>query len=296
MTTAADLVAETRTILEPGTRTEINALDGLIDSATQSVTLQYPPGAIQRGAMLAVNLELMYVWSLAGQVATVQRGMFGSAAAGHADDDLVQVNPRWSDFEIFRALNHEISSYSSPRVALFQMKALDITFQAATVGYDLTSVTDLIEVYELRWKGYTNGEWPRIRGWRVTRDMATSEFASGQALLLTEPAGPGRPIRVRYKAHFAQLANLADNVEVVSGLPESAHDIPPLGAAARLLAHRESKRATIDSQPEPRQAADVGPGTARNAAASLLALRDLRLREEAARLQAQYPTYARKLA
>jgi hypothetical protein len=256
--------------------------------------VEFAIGGIQRGALLAIDLEVLHVWSVASLTATVQRGMMGSTGATHADDALVYVNPRFTDFQILQALNDELRSFTSPRHGLFQVKTVNLTYAAGTTGYDLTSVTDLIDILEVRWKGYTTGSWPLLTRYTLTRDMATADFPSTKALLTYEGAGPGRTLRVRYKAPYVALATTADNVETVAGLQASALDIPPLGAAARLLAGREARRASYDAQPESRQAADVPPGSNRQAAGGLLALRDMRLREEAARLQQLYPLHHRR--
>jgi hypothetical protein len=290
---ASDLVEATRAHLDSGSRPELNRLNGAITSSATTLVIEFAAGSIVTGAVLAIELEHMYVWSISGSTVTVERGWNGTTKATHADDVLIYVNPRWSAFTILRAINAELASYSSPRWGLFQMKTVDLTYSAATVGYDLTSVTDLIDVYELRWKGYTTGDWPLIRRWSLARNMATTEFASGLALLLDEGAGPGKTIRVRYKAPFAELTALSSDVQTVAGLPASANDIPPLGAAARLVAPREVKRAFTDSQPESRTAAEVPPGANRSAAGTLLQIRDARLHEEAARLNQRYPTLAK---
>jgi hypothetical protein len=292
-TLASDLVAETRSHLFSGARPELNKCNEVLDATETDVDLLYAAGGIQRGAVLSIDLELMYVWAISGSVATVQRGYMGSVAATHATGAIIEVNPRFSDFAIFRALNEEIASFSSPVNGLYQVKTVDLTYSAGRAGYDLTSVTDLIDILEVRWKGYTTGDWPLIRSWTVARDMATSEFASGKALLLYEGVGPGRTVRVRYKAPFAPLVALTSDVQTVSFLPATANDIPPLGAAARLVAPREVKRAFTESQPEPRAAAEVPPGANRNAAGGLLALRNQRLREESARLHRSWPTMSR---
>lgn len=290
---ASDLVEATRSHLDSGSRPELNRLTTTMNTSVTSVVVDFALGSIVAGSILSIDLELMYVWSSTGSTATVQRAYLGTTAAAHTQGALIYVNPRHSAFTILRAINAELASYSSPRWGLFQMKTVELTYNAATVGYDLTSVTDLIDVYELRWKGYTTGEWPLIRSWSLARNMATTEFASGHALLLDEGAGPGRVIRVRYKAPFAELTALSSDVQTVAGLPASANDIPPLGAAARLVAPREAKRAATDSQPESRTAAEVPPGANRQAAGTLLQLRDARLHEEASRLNQRYPTLAK---
>jgi hypothetical protein len=294
VTTASDLIEETKAHLGSGSRIELNYLNGSIDAATQVVTVQLAAGGIQRGAVLAVDLELMNVFSMTGQIAFVKRAYLGSTAATHADDAIVEVNPWFSSFAILRAINAELASYSSPTHGLFRLRTVDITYSASRAAYDLTSVTDLIDVYDVRYAEPGSEKlWPRIRRWNLARNQSTTDFASGYALTLYEGAAPGRTIRVQYKAPFVALAALADNVQTVSFLPATANDIPPLGAAARLVAPREVRRADYGSQPEPRRAEDVPPGTARNAAAGLLALRNQRLMEESDRLRSAYPHLSR---
>jgi hypothetical protein len=292
-TLASDLVEETRSHLFSGARPELNKLNEALDATETDVDFLYAAGGLQRGAVISIDLELMLVWAVTGSTATVQRGYMGTTAATHNTGTIIEVNPRFSNFAIFRALNAELASFSSPVNGLYQVKTVDLTYSAARAGYDLAAVTDLLDIIEVRWKGYTTGDWPLVRRWAITRDMASAEFSSTKALLLYEGVGPGRTIRVRYKAPFVPLASLTSDVQTVSFLPATANDIPPLGAAARLVAPREVRRAQYDAQPEPRVAADVPPGASRNAAGGLLALRNQRLREEAARLHRSYPTLTR---
>jgi hypothetical protein len=294
VTTAADLVNETKAHLFSGSRPELNRLNGSVTSSATTVTLEFAMGGIQRGAVLAAELELMYVWSISGQVATVQRGYLGTVGATHADDVVVEVNPRFSDFAILRALNEELASFSSPTHGLFRLRTVDLTYSASRAAYDLTSVTDLIDVYDVRYAETGSSRlWPRIHRWNLARNQSTTDFASGLALTLFEGAAPGRTIRVQYKAPFGSLAALADDVQTATGLPATANDIPPLGAAARLVAPREVRRAGYDSQPEPRAAQDVPPGANLGASRALLELRRQRLGEESARLHAAYPVLTR---
>lgn len=290
---AADLVNEARLLLQAGSRPELNRLSGAVDASTTTMTVEFATAGITRGSILAVDLELVYVWAVSSQNLTVRRGHLGSTAAAHADDALVEVNPHTSDFAVFRAINQEIASFSSPVHGLYRIGTVNLPYSPVRSGYDLTGITDIIDVLAVEAKGYLAGDRARINRWRLIRDQDTADFGSGTALYLYEGAVPGRDIEVTYKAPFATMTTLADDVEGVTGMTASMLDIPPLGAAARLVATREVRRASTDAQPEPRSAADVPPGTSRQAAAGLLALRNQRLREEATRLQATYPTLSR---
>lgn len=291
MTTTADMVAAARRHLMASGRESMNKLNGSLNDSTTSVTFEFAAGQIATGALLSIDLEVMYVWSVAGQVATVERGMFGSTKATHADDSLIYVNPMFTDFAIFRELNDEIASLSSQANGLYRVKTVTATVTTAST-YNLAA--DAVEILAVQTNAYgPSGDWPRLRRWDLLANQDTSVYASGYALQLYEVPAPGRTLRVTYAAAYSPLATVADDVLAVTGLQTPAHDIPPLGAAARLLAAREARRSSLDSQPESRQAADVPPGTARSASSQMFALRKQRIVEEAARLANQWPTVMR---
>lgn len=289
MPTGAQLVEDARAHLQAYSRDELNRTTADPGAAGTTLAVEFAVGGIQRGVILAVDLELMYVWSVTALNVTVQRGVLGSTATTHAVGSLVYVNPRFPAFRIFSEINNEIRSYSSPAHGLFRISTVDLT-GSITEGYDLTGVTSLIDILEVRYQDYgAEARWPLIRQWSLARNMPTASFASGFALMVDDAPAIGRTIRVRYKAAYTAFTALSQDLTTQTGMHDEASDIPPLGAAARLLAAREARRASYDAQPESRRAEDVPPGTNRQAAAGLLALRDMRLREEAARLSSQYP-------
>lgn len=295
MTTTADMIEEVRTHVGGEAREEMNRLAAAITTTSvATLTIEFAAGSIARGAVLAIDLELMYVWSISGTTVTVQRGYRGSTAATHLISTLIYVNPRVPAFRALQVLNEELAALSAPGTGLFRVRTVDLTYNPARSGYDLTSVTDVQDVLALEATGYVAGDLDEITRYRLVRNAVTTDFASGFALELFEPGYPGKTIRVTYATSYTALAALADDVAAVSFLHAQAHDIPPLGAAARLLAGRESRRTGLDMQPEPRQAADVPPGAARQAAGALLQLRDRRVKEEAARLARMYPHRVRR--
>lgn len=296
MAIANDLVEETRRWLDSGSRPEMNRLTSTINSAAPSLDVGFGLGSIVEGAMLSIDLELIYVWSSSSTTANIQRGMLGTTPAAHTSGAIVYVNPRWSSFTIFTALNEDLGSLSSPVNNLFQIKTVDLTYSPAVSGYDLTAVTDLQEVYDVRTDTYGPAkDWPRMTRTLLARNQSTADFTSGLALQLFEGGYPGKQIRVQYKAPFTSFVDLTSTV-TSTGLLATAADLPPMGAMIRLVAPREVKRSTTDAQPESRTAAEVPPGTSRNTAGGLMQLRQLRIREEAARLARQYPPLTRRNA
>ena len=291
MTTARQLVEATKRHLYSGASDELNRLNGSITDSATSLTIELSSTGIARGSVLAIDLEEMYVWSVSGVSVTVQRGWSGSTAAAHADDAIVTVRPRFSDFRIFEAINSDIDDLSSPTNGLFQVEYVDLTYSSATQAYDLTSVTNMIgEPIEVLARASGSSKyWPRIRRWRFNSDQEAADFASGKSISLYEAGYTGNDIRVFYKAPFTRLTALADNVETVTGLPATAVDIPPLGAAEILLAGRPVKRSFTESQGETRRAEEVGVGDMLNSPSALRQRRRNRIIAESARLRALYP-------
>lgn len=78
------------------------------------------------------------------------------------------------------------------------------------------------------------------------------------------------------------------DVTTLTGIPATAVDIPPLGAAIQLTLPREIRRNFMDNQPDPRKAPEVPPGAVANSVTQLTALYNIRVSEEAERLSRQY--------
>lgn len=293
-TLASDLVEQTRAHLYSGQESEFNRLDGALTNSATAFTLKYPLGSIARGAIISIDLEDIRVWETSALSVTVcERAVNGTAAASHSDLASVEVRPKFSKFRVLRAVNEDLRDLSSPVNGLFQVKTVDITYNAAIQGYDLTGVTDIINLLELRWKqSGPSKNWPLIRKHALVRNMATTEFASGMAVFLYEPAFPGLAIRVRYSADFTALTNLTDDVQTVAGLPVSANDLPPIGAAIRLVAPREIKRNFTEAQYDPNRLEEVPAGAELASTRGLQLLRQQRIISEEARLASDWPKYS----
>lgn len=292
MTTTQDLIFAARRHLDAGQLQELNQLKAGIDSAAQTVTCTYPIDSVQPGTTIAVDLEVMYVWAVnrPGQSLTVQRGFNGSTPAAHGAGGLLRVNPRWSDYELFCALNDDLRDLSAPG-NLFQVKTLNLAPVPWLWSYDLTGAEDILDVQEIRWRMPDNitEHWVEVSDYELMYDMPTTDFPSGIALVLPEGGIPvNSTIRLRYRAPLGQLAALGDDV-AATGLPASATDLPPLGAAIRVLAGRPVRRNNLDVQGETRRAAEVSTADLLNQAGALRQLRQVRLSEEANRLYAQWP-------
>jgi hypothetical protein len=262
-----------------------------LTSSETGIDIEYGVTGIQAGATIAIDLEEMYVWrtDTTGKTATVSRGDGGSTAASHSSASTIYVNPKFSAFEIANAINEDLAAL--PSEGIYRVATVDLTYDAGIDAYDLTGVTDLLDVLDVEFYANDGRErWstiPRI-DWRLRRDMPTSSFASGMNLTVNGYAETGQTMRVAYKAGFSPLTELTQTFETNAGLHASAHDIPVFGAVIRLIAGAEVSRNFLD-QGDTRRADEV-PGGARSAMIrNLAALRAKRIEDEKARLYMQRP-------
>jgi hypothetical protein len=271
-----------------------NKLSQAYAAGDTTLVFSYPIDGIRPGARLSIGTNTFYVWAISGQTATVSGGDDGSTDIAASAGALVRVSPRFTDDEIWKMLTSDLADLSSPSSGLFGIGTVDLTYNAIVNGYDLTSIAqDMISIYEVKY--LTPGpqlDNPRIHttGWRLNRNANTSQFPSGMSLQLFEPAYPGYNVRVVYRKYFSMPTTAAANVNA-SGLLPSAQDLPPIGAAIRLMAGREIKRNFTESQGDTRRATEVPPGAIMQSSRNLQILRQQRITAESARLDALYPNF-----
>lgn len=294
--TTATLISETERHLLAGDRDQLNKLAGAIDASQTNLVFTYDLQGIQPGAYIDIDLETMYVWDIGetGRTATVERAMLGTTASTHADLSLTYVNAKFSKASILQAINMELRDL--PPDGLYQIKSFTLTTQPVQKTYTIPAENnDLIDIAEIRWiEPGAEKRWPRVwrRDYQIVRDMPTTGdggFSSGLGLRIEPALYPGRTMSVRYTAPFTELSALNEVVTSTTGLPAGALDIPPLGAAARLMGVRESKRAFAEAAVDSRRAGEVPPGSASRAAQMLMALLRQRIQSEHANLLALYP-------
>lgn len=302
MTTLGDMVTAVQRRALSDLREEMNLLGASINNSTTTISLASGQtlGSIQPGAYLEVDYEFMRVLNAPSPAAiTVIRGYSGSTAAAHSANAVVNVNPRFPVVDIIKAINEDIDDLSAPNNGLFQMKEVTLTFIPVVQGYDMTGLSsaNVMEIYEVRAHEYgPANKYPIIppRYWKLERNADTSVFPSGISLKLDQGGFPGRPLRVQYKAPYTTpLVNASDDVLSVTGLHSQAHDIPILGAPARLMLYRELKRSFSEAQGEPRRAQEVPVGSSLTAAKGLQLLRASRIEAERGRLKQQFPRQGR---
>lgn len=285
----SDIIEETRRLLFTGGVEERNKLANLLPTAATSASFTYSMGSIDRGAKLSIDLEDIYVWDKSSQTATIDRGQFGSVAADHSAGSIAYVNPKFSNWEIFKAVNTELVSLSSPANGLFTVTDYPLTFNPVIQGYDFPY--PVLDIYQVRYTtpGPTQ-DWYISQDWEFTNNSG-ADFASDQAIFIRD-AYPNQPVIVKVKSAFTQLtANLATDIST-SGLPSTAYDILSIGAAYRLTLPREVRRNFDEVQGDTRRAQEVPPGANLGGSRELARLRQERIKEEASRLSVKYPAHS----
>ncbi len=289
----SELIEETRRLIFSGSREERNKLASTITSSATSLTTTYPLGQITRGTKLAIDLEDIYVWEGTGTtVSPVDRAQWGSPASTHAAGAVIHVNPKFSNWEIFNAINDEITSLSAPSNGLFQVLSAELTYNTHIEGYDLTGFTTpaqyIQDVLEVRYAVTgPSRSYPISSDWELSRSMS-DEFTSGMALFVRD-GFPNQTLVVKGKFGFSELdASMATEIST-SGLADTMYDILSLGAAWRLTASMEISRNFTSAQGDTRRANEVPPGGQLGASRELGRLREIRIREEASRLSNKYP-------
>ena len=293
MTTASTLIDRVTQQLLAGTVEERNKLASSISSSDGTATLSYSLGSLRDGGVFEIGSELMYVWvaNSSGKTLDVEREYGGSTAASHSQGDVVTVNPRFPRGQVLLALNSELQDLSSPVNGLFQMKTVDLAYNGSDRMVDLTGVTSISEIYDVRYR-YLNDDYPIVRDVRFLRNMPTSDFPSGNVLAFDSGVRSGT-IRVLYKAPFGSFAT-ESSTTVTAGVGAELEDLLVLGAQIRMMAGREIKRNFTETQGDTRRAEEVPSGATTNSMLGLQRLRLQRIVAESARLARLYPTRIRK--
>lgn len=294
MTTAATILNRASQQLLSGTVEERNKLAATIDDSTTSVVLSYDLGGFRTGSVFEIESELFYVWdsNTATKTLTVERGYGGTTAASHSSGTPITLNPKFPRGQMLNALNADIDDLSSTANGLFKVTSLNISYNGSDRQINLTGATNVIELIDVRLR-YLADDYPVIHGVRLQRDLPTSDFASGVALVFDQEVMAGS-LRVTYKTHFTRASSESSDLTTTCGLPSTCDDLVELGVIIRMMAGREIKRSFIEAQGDTRRPEEVPAGASRDSVANLLRLRRERIVAEAGRLKAQYPIQFRK--
>jgi hypothetical protein len=293
VTTAADILDGARRALSDYDAARNWVLSHTVSDGEGTVSFRYPLNVIREGTRFSSGLRTFYVVSVidSSNTAIVQQieGPAGLMATG----DIVYASPAHSNWELFQAANDDLSDLSSPYNRLYQMKSLELAWNAQLIGYDLSGATDMLSIYSVEYA--TPGPY---KAWlRASRDLyrlnlsaSTGDFTSGKSLDLFSGVATGFTVRITYKASYGQLTDLTTTLASI-GVPDTLRDVLYNGTALRVMTGGEVARNAISAQGDPRRAAEVPAGAVANSLQGLARVRAGRIAAEQARLAALYPDY-----
>lgn len=289
MSTAGALINRVSRQLLSGTIEERNKLATTVTSSDTSIVLSYDLAGLRAGSVFEIDSELMYVWvaESGSKTLTVERGYLGTTAAAHTAGALAILNPRFPQQQLLDSFNQELDDLSSPSNGLFRVVTANVDYNGADRQVNLTSASTIIDLIDVRLR-YLSSDYPVLRGVRLSRDLPTSDFASGFALTFDEVSMAGT-LRVRYKAPFVRASTTSSDIQSVCLMPINMEDIVEMGVMARMLAVREVKRNFIESQGDTRRSDEVPAGSMANSVTNILRIRRDRIIAEASKLARQYP-------
>lgn len=295
MTTLDTLVGRTKRKLAGVTgRERMAALNGNHTDVTTTIVGTGASGTdVRAGALLSIGYELVDVISGTWPTVTVVRGVLETTAVAHTSGEAIEIEPRWPRGIVLSAIIDELRSW--PRTLWYEL-ATTIEFPAhtTTVNVDALDGFDAVRDQPLR-ATVINSQGSDLSTKRMTsatllREMDTTEYPSGYALDISPLAfTTATDVRAIFALayDFDTMASTTD-LQTDCHVPASLEDVAIFGAGARLLADPENARLNTSAQGQPRDAAEIQPGSWLRAAQLWEARRDKRLAEEAARLLAKW--------
>lgn len=289
MSTAGALLNRVSRQLLSGTVEERNKLASTINDSVTSLTTSYELGGLRAGTVIEVDAELLYIWEATSGTKTlvVERGYMGTTPASHTAGTVITLNPRFPKQTLLDALNQDIDDLSSPANGLFQVVVTDLTYNGSDRQVDITGASAVLDLIDVRLR-YKADDYPVIHGTRLQRDLPTSDFSSGYAIVFDDACAAGS-LRVRYKTPFVRAASLTSSLQTVCMVPIEMEDILELGVMIRAVGPREVRRNFTEAQGDTRRAEEVPAGAVMNSMANIMRLRRDRILAEKAKLARQYP-------
>jgi hypothetical protein len=293
MSTVGSVVEAVGYELGGSQREEHNTLAAAMTSGDTSLTTTYDLEGMVGGAYIAIDDEVIYVWTGASKAATVRRGMLGTTAAAHDSGALITVNPAFPRGIVKQRMKEELRSWPAGIFGVATTTLVGSTSNHTSVldlGVVSSGIRRILAVREDRhhvgWGSYET--WPMVRAW----EFVTDRDGADSAQLHIGGRLRGTSVWVAYAADFDYAAMDDDDSDLTTDVlvPASCEDILRMGTAMRMIPHREALRGRADAQGQPRDAAEVQAGQNSQTAILYKTLRDQRLAEEAARLREKWPT------
>ena len=295
MSTIADCITRTKRLLNSNTRTELDAVHTTIAADASTIRLKYQTDGIRAGSYISVEdgtnpPETMYVHSRNGEYITVQRGMDGSAGYAWTANTKIEVEPRFTGFQILESVRDAIKFMPNN---LYGVGTTTATFSSTS--------TQTVAVADLNDEDHGTpgtGFYHVISATRTARNSedrllninVTVQRQTDGTYKLVRQEGIEKSVTVNLiYAHPFKTGTLNLSTTLSSlGMSNSMQDIPALGAGVALILGEESLRLDLHSQGDSRTDTAIASGDRARYSLILQAQYDRRVSEEARRLMSLY--------
>ena len=289
-TKVADVVRHAKRLLHSNTRTELDAIHTDITAVATTIRLKYQTDGIRAGSYISVSKsdgtlasETMYVHARNGEYATVQRGVDGSTAyAWEEDVSIIEVEPRFSEWQILEAVRDAIQALPSNLHAVSTTTATFSTTEQSVASSALAT-TGFSRILSAT-RTARSGE-DRL----VKFNIKVQEYGGAYEIIRQEGIEKSVTVNLTY-AHPFVISTLDPDTNLVTtaGMSIEMLDIPGLGAAASLMLADEATRLDLHAAGDSRGDGALNPGDRARYSLVLQAQYDRRVSQEARRQMAKY--------
>lgn len=186
-----------------------------------TIEVNETPEHMSMGSILAIDAELFHVMEVnsGSRIITVMPGYFGTTQANHADNAIVEVDPRVPKASLMDFAEHEIYSWKGK---LFRIATAAIDTTVTGRIFELATSDTVEFLLDVRaaplgtpWDStWSLDSWPRHRA-KLIRNLPSADFASGLAVQLHRPTRVATSLRVAYATQF-DLSTFTLNTDLVA--------------------------------------------------------------------------------
>ena len=208
-----------------------------MNNSTTSLTYTGILPAWGPGTVIEVEEELMMVQTVDTtlKTATVIRGWLGTTAASHNSNLPIYVNPRVSRDDILNLFNDCLTAIFP---SLYKVSTTTASYSTNTIGYNVPSdVSKILSItYQLN---STAEQWEQIGDYELVQNLATSDFAGGNAVMIRKSLPSSASIRITYASPFTRFTAESNDMTSHAGLEEYMTDLLFYFSMNRLMVQEE---------------------------------------------------------
>jgi hypothetical protein len=251
-----EAVETVRSMLTGSQIDEVSVLAAPYDPNTDtSVTLRYPKRNVSAGSIMSVGMNTFVILSVGSDGSTfeVLPSIDGGPNVAAPENEIVRFRPAFTTWAIFRELQGEINSMSSPDTGLYWPYVYTVdTIDRVSGTYPIPweegdSLPMRLLRSEYRVVGtstsqvFTDAEYQPT--WNQVRVFSDPPDASAYSFTLSFP--------------FGQMTDLDTDLSSIGVYGGSLTDIPILGAASTMALGWEGRRTQPNAQGDSRRAGEV---------------------------------------